>query len=46
MKPLKTVAPRSLLLGLLLMAGQAFAQSQPASNLPEWDQLSRSSAKR
>ena len=30
---------RSLLLGLLLLAGQALAQSQPATTLPDWDKL-------
>ena len=30
---------RSLLLGLLLLTGQALAQSQPATPLPDWDKL-------
>ena len=36
---MKTLIPRSLLLGLLLLAGQALAQSQPAATLPDWDKL-------
>ncbi|HEY5972200.1 MAG TPA: DUF3106 domain-containing protein [Pseudoxanthomonas sp.] len=36
---MKTLVSRSLFLGLLLIAGQALAQSQPASTLPEWDKL-------
>ena len=36
---MKTLIPGSLLLGLLLLAGQALAQSQPATSLPDWDKL-------
>ena len=36
---MNTLIPRSLLLGLLLLAGQALAQSQPATPLPDWDKL-------
>ncbi len=36
---MKTFLSRSLLLGLFLVAGQALAQSQLASTLPEWDKL-------
>ena len=36
---MKTLLTRSLLLGLLLAAGGALAQSQPAQSLPEWDKL-------
>ncbi|HEX7802950.1 MAG TPA: DUF3106 domain-containing protein [Pseudoxanthomonas sp.] len=36
---MKTVLSRSLALGLLLLAGNALAQSAPAQSLPEWDKL-------
>ena len=36
---MNTLIPSSLLLGLLLLAGQALAQSQPATPLPDWDKL-------
>jgi len=36
---MKTVISRSVLLGLLLMAGHAWAQSASAPSLPEWDKL-------
>lgn len=36
---MKTVLSRSLALGLLLLAGNALAQSAPAQSLPEWDRL-------
>lgn len=36
---MKTVLSRSLALGLLLLAGNALAQSAPAHSLPEWDKL-------
>lgn len=36
---MKTVLPRSLALGLLLLAGNALAQSAPAQSLPDWDKL-------
>ena len=36
---MKTFISRSLLLSLLLLSGQVFAQSQPAATLPEWDKL-------
>ena len=36
---MKTVISRSVLLGLLLMAGHAGAQSAPAPSLPDWDKL-------
>ena len=36
---MKTFVSRSLLLSLLLLSGQALAQSQPAATLPEWDKL-------
>ena len=36
---MKTLLSRSLLLSLLLLSGQVFAQSQPAATLPEWDKL-------
>ena len=36
---MKTVISRSVLLGLLLMAGNAWAQSASAPSLPEWDKL-------
>lgn len=35
---MKTLLSRSMILALLLMAGQAWAQSQPAA-LPDWDKL-------
>ena len=34
---MKTFVCRSLLLSLLLLSGQVFAQSQPVATLPEWD---------
>jgi len=36
---MKTALSRSMLLGLLLLAGNALAQSAPAQALPEWDKL-------
>lgn len=36
---MKTMIPGSLTLALLLMAGQACAQSQSAASLPDWDKL-------
>ncbi len=36
---MKPLIPGSLLLGMLLLAGQALAQSQPAAPLPDWDKL-------
>ena len=36
---MKTVLSRSLALGLLLLAGNALAQSAPAQPLPDWDKL-------
>lgn len=36
---MKTVIFRSMVIGLLLMAGNALAQSAPASSLPDWDKL-------
>ena len=36
---MKTLFPRSLLLGLLFLAGGAFAQSNATQSLPEWDKL-------
>ena len=36
---MKTLHPRSLLLGLLFLAGGAFAQSNVTQSLPEWDKL-------
>ena len=36
---MKTVLSRSLALGLLLLAGNALAQSTPAQPLPEWEKL-------
>ena len=36
---MKTFVSRSLMLSLLLLSGQALAQSQPAATLPEWDKL-------
>ena len=36
---MKTLFPRSLLLGLLFLAGGAFAQSNVTQSLPEWDKL-------
>lgn len=39
MKTAKVVAPRSLIFGLLLLAGSALAQSTPTQPLPEWDKL-------
>ncbi len=36
---MKTVIQRSLLLCLMLMAGNAVAQSAPAKPLPDWDKL-------
>ena len=36
---MKTLLSRSLLPALLLLAGQALAQAQPAPTLPEWDKL-------
>ena len=37
---MKALLTRSLLLGLLLAAGGALAQSQPTQSLPDWDKLS------
>jgi DNA-directed RNA polymerase subunit F len=36
---MKTVFSRSLPLALLLLAGNALAQSTPAQSLPDWDKL-------
>ena len=36
---MKTFVSRSLMLSLLLLSGQALAQSHPAASLPEWDKL-------
>lgn len=36
---MKTALSLSLALGLLLLAGNALAQSAPAQSLPEWDKL-------
>ena len=36
---MKTVISRSVLLGLLLIAGHVWAQSAPAASLPDWDKL-------
>ena len=36
---MKTLFPRSLMLGLLFLAGGAFAQSSATQSLPEWDKL-------
>ena len=36
---MKTLSSRSLLLGLLFLAGGAFAQSNATQSLPEWDKL-------
>ncbi|MDR6842962.1 DUF3106 domain-containing protein [Pseudoxanthomonas sacheonensis] len=36
---MKTALSRSLALGLLLLAGNALAQSTPAQSLPEWEKL-------
>ncbi|MGH8028070.1 MAG: DUF3106 domain-containing protein [Pseudoxanthomonas sp.] len=36
---MKTALSRSLALGLLLLAGNALAQSAPAQSLPDWDKL-------
>ena len=39
MKTAKVVALRSAMLGLLLLAGNALAQSAPTQPLPDWDKL-------
>ena len=36
---MKTAISRSLALGLLLLVGNALAQSTPAQSLPEWEKL-------
>jgi hypothetical protein len=36
---MKTLFPRSLPFALLLLAGNALAQSAPAQSLPDWDKL-------
>ena len=36
---MKTALSRSLALGLLLLTGNALAQSAPAQSLPDWDKL-------
>ncbi len=36
---MKAIISRSMVIGLLLLAGNALAQSTPASSLPDWDKL-------